>query len=117
MPPTLTYEEVVRALEGRQALSAWLELAACLEPRGGWRFRMSADGLTLLWDYPGRRIWVCVERLRRRSPQFIVFRQGRGVIAWWWNCASTRSLEVLLDLMEQGRRPDVAPSGCSHICS
>jgi len=117
MPPTLTYEEAVVALEGRSALKAWLELAEILERRGGWRFRISQDGLMVLWDYPGRKIWSCAERLHRRPAQFIVFRRGRGEIATWWDCSTSASLDPLLDCLEQGRRPGVAPSGCSHVAA
>jgi hypothetical protein len=114
VPPTLTYQEAVVAFEGRRALGAWLELAECLERRGGWRFRISTDGLMVLWVYPGRRIWACAERLRGRQPQFTVFR-SRGEKAMWWNCSTAGALDFLLDRLEQGRRPVLDPSGRSHI--
>jgi len=108
MGPTLSYEDVVGALNTRRSVPAWVELARLLDGRPGWRFRID-DGMTW-WVLDGRKVHVCAQALRngRRSPwrtMFWVFQGGRGVDeATCWDCTHIEEVHAVVEAIEQRRR-------------
>jgi len=108
VPPTLTYEETILALDTPRALPAWLELGECLERRGGWRFGIEPGGAFPFWNYPGRRIFAVAKRLRRQPAMFTVHSLGRSEReGGWYERCTIDELEPILEPLERGRRPKV----------
>jgi len=114
--PSVSYEEIVRSLDGAAAVEAWCALAAQLECRPGWTFGITEDGAFPEWRFGSKLSAGVLGPLGDECRQFLVWAfNRRGGEASRFVFETAEDLGELLDDLEH--RPSRASRrrGCATV--
>jgi len=99
--PVVSYEDVVRSLDGPRAVEAWCALAAQLECRPGWTFGITEDGAFPEWRFGSKLSAGVLGPLGDERRQFLVWAfNRRGGEAGRFAFETAEALGELLDDLE-----------------